>query len=98
MPVGLSYGHLLLPHVQVSGRVAWDPVSLFTFISGKHHADYTAGVHTSAVLTSWLHLEADGSYQRMPVDFGKRDTRELTANVNLVLWWGGPNFWKLTHP
>ena len=97
MPVGLSYGHLLVPHVQVEGRVAWDPLSLFTFIDGAHHADYTAGVHASALIASWLRIEADGAYQRMPLDFGKRDLRELTANVNLVLWWDGPAFWRATR-
>lgn len=97
MPIGLSYGHLLIPHVQVSGRLAWDPLSLFTFMGEKHHADYTAGVHVSGVLLSWLRVEADASYQRIPAEFGKRDVRELTANVNLVLWWNGPEFWKKTH-
>ena len=97
MPVGLSYGHLLVPHVQVEGRVAWDPLSLATFINGAHHADYTAGIHASAVIASWLRVEADASYQRMPLDFGKRDLRELTANVNLVLWWKGPEFWQVMH-
>lgn len=97
MPMGLSYGHLLIPHVQVEGRLTWDPLSLFTMLNGSYRADYSAGLHTSAVLKSWLHVEADASYQRLALDFGKRTARELTANVNLVLWWQGPAFWRATH-
>ena len=97
MPVGLSYGHLLFPRVQVEGRATWDPLSLFSYLRGPHHANFTAGLHASAVLTSWLHVEADASYQRLPVDFGTRDAREWTANVNLVLWWKGPAFWRASH-
>jgi hypothetical protein len=97
MPFGLGYGHLLIPHVQVEGRFQWDPLSLFSYIDDKHHADYTFGVHLSALLLTWLRVEGDASYQRFPLEFGNRDLRELTANVNLVLWWQGPEFWKKTH-